>query len=456
MSYDDPFGDDGDGEKTVIRPNPGGRRGDGGSTQARGDARPTEAPAPVAAPQPMPTGEVIPIAQTGLNSLVRAASSLLGLAIRLRNRAQHSNVEALRERVIAEIKGFEQRALQAGEPAQSVRIARYALCATIDDLVLNTPWGSQSSWAQQSMVGTFHNEVTGGERFYDLMEKMQKDPSRNREILELLYLCMSLGFEGMLRVDGRGAATHNKLRDSVLRDIRAHRPDNDPDLSPHWMGAGGGHRALSSYLPMWLVVVITLGLLCLTYAGFAFFLNSDSDKLYGELNALPPTGAIDLARTAPPPAPVVLDTTQFERVKTFLAPEIAEKLVSAFEDANTITVRIHSKVLAKVMFPSGRDQVTDAYLPTIRRIGAALEDEPGAVLVAGHSDNDPIRTARFPSNWHLSQARAEAVARLLADSLSDDGRLTAEGRADNEPIASNDTTAGKAENRRIEVILIKN
>lgn len=182
MSVDDPFGEDGDGEKTVIRPNPGGRRSDSGATQGLGGERAPEAAAPVAAPRPMPTGEVIPIAETGLNSLVRAASSLLGLAIRLRNRAQHSNVEALRERVIAEIKGFEQRALQSGEPAQSVRIARYALCATIDDLVLNTPWGSQSSWAQQSMVGTFHNEVTGGERFYDLMEKMQKDPSRNRDI----------------------------------------------------------------------------------------------------------------------------------------------------------------------------------------------------------------------------------------------------------------------------------
>ena len=56
-----------------------------------------------------------------------------------------------------------------GVPAQTVKIARYAICATIDDVVLNTPWGGTGVWAQSSMVGTFHKETHGGERFYDLV-----------------------------------------------------------------------------------------------------------------------------------------------------------------------------------------------------------------------------------------------------------------------------------------------
>jgi type VI secretion system protein ImpK len=62
---------------------------------------------------------------------------------------------------------------------------------------------------------------------------------------------------------------------------------------------------------------------------------------------------------------------------------------------------------------------------------------------------------RFPSNWHLSLARAESVLKLLAQSVRDSGRLSAEGRAANEPIAANDTPAGRELNRRIEVILMK-
>ena len=143
MSEDDPFADDGDAERTVIRPNPGGRR-----------SEPVANPgaAPPARQQPAPPRireeDVAALAQVGINPLVSAATSLLSLAIRLRNRAQHTNVDALRERVIAEVKQFEQAALESSQPAQSIRIARYALCATIDDLVLNTPWGSQSSWSK--------------------------------------------------------------------------------------------------------------------------------------------------------------------------------------------------------------------------------------------------------------------------------------------------------------------
>jgi type VI secretion system protein ImpK len=77
------------------------------------------------------------------------------------------------------------------------------------------------------------------------------------------------------------------------------------------------------------------------------------------------------------------------------------------------------------------------------------------VLVVGHTDNVPIRTARFPSNWALSQARADAVQRVLAEAVADPGRLTVEGRADTQPIASNADDAGRARNRRVEILLLK-
>ncbi len=455
MSDDDPFADDGDAEKTVIRPNPGGRRP--APAADAGMAPPAQQPgiqqpAPRAGTaRPIHAEDVAAISEVGINPLVKAATTLLGLAIRLRNRAQHTDVEALRERAIAEVKRFEQAALQASLPAQSIRIARYALCATIDDLVLNTPWGSQSVWARQSMVGTFHNETSGGERFYDLLEQMERDPVRNREILELLYLCLSLGFEGRLRIEQRGPATLNKLRDGLVRTIRAQRGDTDRDLSPHWRGVEAGNRPLSSYIPVWLVAVVTVALLSLTYIGFSYALNGSSDRMYGRLNALPPGAEVELARAALPPPPPVFEPGILQRIKGFLEPEIAQGLVAVFEDANTVTVRLRGTG----MFGSGSDRLQDKFLPILIRVGEALEAERGNVIIAGHSDNVPIRTVRFPSNWHLSRARAEAVLGLLGQSVSSRQRLSAEGRAENEPIAGNDTPAGREQNRRIEVILMK-
>jgi type VI secretion system protein ImpK len=453
MSEDDPFAekgdfDDSDAERTVIRPNPGGRRPQA-SASAPGMAQPA-AQTPAAA---LRSGGIVPLAPAGINSLVAAASSLLGLAIRIRNRAQHSDVNALRERVIGEIKTFEQAALAAGQSGQTIRIARYALCATIDDLVLNTPWGSRSTWARQTMVGTFHNETSGGERFYEVLEKMQQDPAANRDNLELMYLCLSLGFEGRLRVEQRGSTTLAKIRDSLLRIIRTHRGDADRDLSPHWRGVDLSHRPLRHRLPLWFTAIIALVVMAIAYTGFSFFLNGSSDRLAGAMVALPPNGPVGLARVVPPPPPPPPPAQPglLERVRTFLAPEIEQGLVTVFESGAAVVVRLNNKGL----FASGSDQISAEFLPTVNRIGWALQEEQGKAIVAGHSDNVPIRTVRFPSNYHLSLARAESVMRILQQALSQPDRITAEGRAENEPLASNDTAEGRAQNRRIEIILSK-
>ena len=93
--------------------------------------------------------------------------------------------------------------------------------------------------------------------------------------------------------------------------------------------------------------------------------------------------------------------------------------------------------------------------PLLRRIGQALGEVQGRVLVVGHTDSIPIRTLRFPSNWHLSQERADAVLALLSAELGSAQRLKAEGRADTEPVAPNDTPEGRARNRRVEVTLVR-
>jgi type VI secretion system protein ImpK len=79
---------------------------------------------------------------------------------------------------------------------------------------------------------------------------------------------------------------------------------------------------------------------------------------------------------------------------------------------------------------------------------------PGKVVVTGHTDNQPPLSARFPSNWALSQARADSVRAMLAATTGTPQRFSAEGRGDAEPLASNDTAAGRAKNRRVEITLL--
>lgn len=443
---DDPFADLPDADRTIIRPRPGG---------AARAATATAAPPP-RGPDAVPRGLDGTLPLVGVNPLMRAASPLLAAIVRLRGRANHPDPDGLRRSMVEAVREFEQRALQTGMDTRSLRAARYALCATIDDLVLSTPWGSHSAWTQQSLTSLFHNEVSGGERFFDILEQMEREMGRHGDVVELMYLCIALGFEGRYRVLPRGAATLAELRDNVFRIIRARRPEYERELSPHWRGVGTGYAGLRNRVPLWAIGSGALLLALLIYLGFNLLLGSASDGTYARLAGLPPAGPASVVRAAvappPPPSPAPpAPSGTAARLRQFLAPEIEQKLVEVVEDAQAITVRIANRN----MFASGEATLNGGYLPLLDRIGRALQDEPGRVLVVGHTDNQPIRTARFPSNWQLSAARAETVARLIAAKLSDPSRVKAEGHADNEPLASNATPEGRQQNRRTEIVVIK-
>ena len=107
------------------------------------------------------------------------------------------------------------------------------------------------------------------------------------------------------------------------------------------------------------------------------------------------------------------------------------------------------------MFGSGSDKLKSEIEARIIRLAQSLNSEKGKLIVVGHSDNVPIRSSRFPSNMHLSLARAKSVMAEMAKVLDDPSRLSAEGRADNDPLADNGTRDGRARNRRIEVLLVQ-
>jgi type VI secretion system protein ImpK len=438
MSTDDPFS--AGSERTVIRPNPGGRRG----------GAPPSGGAPPGAPSGMPRGAdaTVPLPAIGTNPLATAAAPLLALAVRLRNTAAVANIEALRARIVDEIRAFERRVSAANLPRETMRGGHYAICATIDDVINNTPWGTSGQWAAQSMCRSFHNDVAGGERFFDFLGHFQREPGRYTDVLELMYLCLSLGFEGRMRVAQRGASELNRTREGLYNLLRQNRGEAERGLSPQWRGLEAPHRQLTSVLPAWVIGAAVAAVLTLVYVIFVFLLNDGSDLVSNEFATLPPSGPVTLNITAPAPPPVVQDDL-LTRLRKFLDPEIKEGLVTVQATAQTATVRIRGNDL----FASGTATLNDKYLPLIGRIGDALDKEQGSVLVVGHTDNVPIRSLRFPSNYQLSVARAETVRDLLRHDMKQQHQVSAEGRADGDPVASNATPEGRAANRRTDVVL---
>jgi type VI secretion system protein ImpK len=290
---------------------------------------------------------------------------------------------------------------------------------------------------------------------------MQQDLGRFEPVVELMYLCVSLGFVGRYRVMPRGIAALAELRESVYRTIRQRRGDFERELSPQWRGLAARLQRASRQVPLWAVGLGTGAVAATMFVSFSFLLASVSDVAFAELLALPPHGQATVPRQPMPafvlpearfaqPAPAAAPAV-FGKLRAFLEPQIKAGQVQVLQDAQTVTVRLTSGT----MFGSGEAALAASYTPLLGAIGDALNEETGDVSVYGFTDDQPIHTARYPSNFELSQARADAVASVLRGRLKDPKRLKAQGKGPADPIASNAAADGRRQNRRTEIVLVR-
>lgn len=137
---------------------------------------------------------------------------------------------------------------------------------------------------------------------------------------------------------------------------------------------------------------------------------------------------------------------------SMLEEEVAQGLV----EIKTLDNRILLRINERGSFPSGSATVKNSFLPVLKKLRLTLAEIEGNVIVAGHTDNVPINTKRFRSNWELSAARAVTVVHelLLNDALKPE-RFLIEGHGDGHPIASNDTAIDRARNRRVELTIVQ-
>ncbi|WP_311044453.1 MULTISPECIES: type IVB secretion system protein IcmH/DotU [unclassified Rhizobium] len=382
-----------------------------------------------------------------LNPLVAAAAALLGLCAQLKIGTDHVNVEELRLRVLREIDVFERRTRALSLPVGAITASKYALCATIDDIVLNTAWGSQGIWAKRSMVGTLFGETWGGDRFFELLEHMKKGPAIHVELLELLYYCMRVGFEGRFRVTARGTSELSLLCEDAYRLIRAARGDFERDISPHWKERVEARRRRPRFVPTWAITALGVASFLSLFVVLQHMFNERYDVVLAELAALPPSGAVRMVRATLP------DTfqTHGDKLRDSLGTEISDGSVTVTEDAQQMFVAVR----ASGMFDSASSIVNIAFVPLLLRIGRAINEQPGEVILTGHTDSMPIDSLAYRSNEDLSVARAKAAAETIKSAMREPGRVREQGGGSDEPIASNRTPQGRAKNRRIEIIIKK-
>ena len=223
--------------------------------------------------------------------------------------------------------------------------------------------------------------------------------------------------------------------------MNSKRPDQTANLFKHNpIITNNIQRKRRLAIPLWVVGVLGAVALGVGYFTMQWSLGDKFNTASTKVNSLKLPSVITKQQ----------DTQKTVRLRPLLENEIARKLVSVedFQDRSTVTI------LGDGLFESGSAQIQDQYYPVLAAVSQALDSVEGQIIVTGYTDNQPIQSLNFPSNWHLSQARADAVKEILLNYVKNGGtRIRSEGRGSTDPVAPNDTLENRAKNRRVEITL---
>lgn len=376
------------------------------------------------------------------NPLVAAANPLLNAIPQIRHSVSHDDPAALRQRLIDQVRHFEKNSQRAGLPYEVIVGARYCLCTALDEAAALTPWGSRGVWPGNGLLVTFHNETWGGEKFFQLLAKLSQNPREHIYLLELINYCLLLGFEGRYRVLDNGRSQLETIKQRLLQMIRGVRGSYPTPLSPHPEDRPVMRKMWRPVVPLWACAALAGFIACLLYIILNWRLGDYTSPVLASVYQTP-LPEITIHNPAPR-APAVLN------LRAFLRPEIEQGLVAVRDEADQSVVTLKGDGL----FASGSTAVRDRYETVIDRVAQAMDNVSGKILVIGYSDNVPIRSARFASNYELSLARAQSVQEMLQKHLSQPARARAEGRGETNPLVPNTTAENRARNRRVEIILL--
>ncbi len=382
------------------------------------------------------------------NIMLSEAAPALALAAGIRSGRVRTSMPQFHREAVAAIANFD-RAVAPHYSEEVRQRAKYALCATIDDIAQNLPGlGTDGAeWARRALVVHFFQENIGGDRYWQLVDDMLRNPNDNLDLIELFHACLAAGFEGRFRVMPDGRRRLHEIMARLHGALTHVRSLSMVELSPMWKG----EQAPAGKVGFWSIIALAaagaLAFLVLVYILLRVILGSTGDAPWDRVSGLMPGDKLSMSR-ASAPVPVAA-APQAAKLKKFLEPEIQQGLVTVEEDAQTVRVR----TTVGQLFQSGSDQLDDGRRPLFDRIGAAIESEPGTVTVEGHTDSDRISSVAFPDNMALSEARAKTVADILKARLSDGNRVVSKGFGDGVAIGDNKTSDGKSKNRRVEVVV---
>ena len=310
----------------------------------------------------------------GSNVLLTTLAPIILLTSKVKSSTDHINIDELRTNIQEQIEYCQSINFgMDGHKFASEEIS-YGLCCLLDDMVLNTPWGSKSSWSNESLLVTFHKEAWGGNRFFDYLETMMLNPSKYLDVIELYYIFLELGFEGKYRLQSDGLRELNSLKTNTFLIIEKYRNLEVQPLSDKWESKASYSNYLLRTIPQWVIWSICIFLLVSIYFWFAIKLSNTTDPIKRKLVVLAEIDAMEIIKNhnlAPDNSNVENINSTSEKIKLLssslssdLSYEISKNLLLVEQKSDGVLIRLTNSNL----FKSGSDSLANQYVTIVKKI----------------------------------------------------------------------------------------
>jgi type VI secretion system protein ImpK len=380
-------------------------------------------------------------AATGPNPLLSEADGLLALVPALRSTTQVADLARLHAQIASRLQQFDEGAHWRGLSAVQVQQARSVVGILIDHVVQTMPWGASGGWDPLNPLKAAAGESASHAAIRQLA-RMAEAPAANRDLRELIYSALALGFEPRAFGPAVDAQDAEQLRTQLAARLKCDPGAAAQPLSVRWRPAVRPASAVTSWLPLWAGSFVVGGLLAVLYFWLALALGSRSDRVFAQIAALrlpAPAAASSVAAAAPQ-----------ARLLPLLSRVASGPGVRVRDEADRSVVTLSDDVL----FEPGTANLLRSAGPLLRQVAVALLGVAGRVQVIGHTDSAAERSARYPSKWELSVEQARAVQDALRALGLPAARLRYDGRADSEPLGGGGASQTAARNGRIEIALL--
>lgn len=194
--------------------------------------------------------------------------------LELQSTDDYGDSEAVRKQIYDLLDQCEEAAKEAGVPAEDIEHAKFAVVAFIDETILSSDWQGTDEWMKTPIQLELYDQFDAGEVFFDRLQELQEDPEFNAGVMEVYYLCMTLGFKGKYQLQQQ-----EKLREIIdsTAEILAEVPETrTEEMAPHAQPQDQTETEIRSKVPTWVIAAGTALLGVLLYGGMHLYISASA------------------------------------------------------------------------------------------------------------------------------------------------------------------------------------